>query len=155
MGVQRLLQQQAPLKQLREDGGVRLLDEHIGPGRSLHKAAFGVDQLHKGQAFASADAGVILTKGGGNVHNAGAVRQGNIVIRHYVPGFFRVVAQVPQRLIGHAQKGLPLHEGLVLHLGALLFRKQGGDQLRGHDHRVPVQGEAAVLLLCVHAKRHV
>ncbi len=155
MGVQRALQQQTPLLKIRQDQRVSLLNEGALPRRARDKMALGVHQLHKGQASRPPDAGVILTKGGGNVHDAGAIRQRHIIIRHHIPGLFRWCHQSPQRLIFHAQQGLALHEGFVGHLLALFLRKQGGNKRGGHDHGVAVQGEATVFLLGVHAQRHV
>ena len=76
--------QQAPLLQILEDHGVRLLYEYAFPtGISGHVALF-VHQLHEGQIIFPAHLGIVLTKGGGDMNDTGTVFHGYIGIADHI-----------------------------------------------------------------------
>ena len=146
--------------QLLQDDGIGLLDEGALPGGLLAHLALGRDQLEHGDVVVAAHARVILTEGGGDVHDAGTVGHGDVAVGDDLPGVARVghVAQcshleVEQRLIFDAHQRTAGEGGLVGNLNALAQNLL--DQRVAHDDGAALVVELRVGLVGVDAQRHV
>ena len=144
--------EQAPLLQVLEDQGVGVFAEGAGPlGLSGH-LPFAVHQLHQGQAVLPAHLGVVLTEGRGDVYNARAVCQGDVVVAHHVPALLLGADEVEQGLVL-----LALQVGALIRLqdGVLPLPQHGVAQGGGQVVGLPLGGDLHVVLIGVDAQRHV
>ena len=155
VGVQLFFVQQAPLLQILDDLGVGLLHEQAGPGGALIHAALGVHQLHKGQVVFPAHPGVVLAESRGDVHDAGAVLHGDVIVGHHPPGRLFGLHKAVERLIFHAGER-PAGEGLGdFGLLGVFLAQDLGHQGPGHDEGLALQAELHIFGVRVHAQAHV
>ena len=142
--------EQLPFFQVVQHHRVGLLHEHARPLGFRHHATLGVHQIDEGNTVLLADPVIVLTKGGGNVNNAGAVFHGNVVIRNDHPclAAFRLHKAI-QGLVGAAYQILALHFGKH---GDFLALEDLLHQCLGHDEVFPFAGELAIHCSGIHAQ---
>ena len=150
----RRAEQKPALAQVCQHLFVGILAEDTGPFGLFCHFALGVHKLHKGQAIAAAHLRVVLAKGGRNVHNAGAVRQGDIIGTGDIPAFFLRAYKIEQRGI-FAEFQVFAHIALQYIVGALAQHgvgQGGGQVIYG---AVLVHAHLHIFLGRVHAQRNV
>ena len=146
-------EQQAAVLQVLKDQRIRVLDEGAGPGRPLDKPALGVHQVHEGQAVLAAYPVVVLTEGGGDMHDARAVLHGDVVVADHIPGLFIRFGEAVKRLVLRA---LQLGTGELRLKGEFLAVKYLLAKRLRHDVLFPVRrGKAAVGIAGIHAQGQV
>ena len=150
-------QEQFALAQVLNDLFVDLLGAFTRPGRAFHELALRIHQLYEGKLVVTAHARVVLTEGGGDVHDAGTVGQSDVVIADHVPALFAGIGdalEAVERLVGRAAELGALHgfEHLTL---VRLLAKDGVQKRLRHDVGLAVQLELAIVLMRVDAQGHV
>ena len=145
-------EQQAPFLQILQDQGIRILDEGAGPVRSFHEPALGVHQVHEGQPVLPAYPVVVLAVGRRDVHDAGAVLHGNVVVAYHEPGLLVRLLEPEQGFVFHSLQALAgeLLQDLNLPVTKDLLR-----QGPGHDVGLALSLQPAVGVLRVHAQGQV
>ena len=145
-------EQQAPLIQILQDFLVGVLAEHAGPLGFTGHLALAVHQLHQGQAVLAAHLGVVLTKGRGDVHHAGAVGESDVIVAHHVPALLLGADKVEQGLVL-----LALQIGALVSLqdGVLPLAQDGVAQGGGQVVGLPLALHLYIVLGGVDAQRHV
>ncbi len=107
--VRHLGQQQATGREVGDDAGVGVFDEHLSPGLDLgDEASGGVDRIDHRQVVVDPDAHVVFAEGRRDVHDAGAVANRDVAVADHIPGapvgrhepVGRFVLEVQQRAAG-------------------------------------------------------
>ena len=145
-------EQQAPLLQILQNGGVRVLAEGARPFGFGGHFSLAVHQLHQGQAVFSAHLGVVLAEGRGNMNHAGAVCQGHVIVAHHVPALFLGAYKIEQGLIFLV---LQVRALVLLQNFILAFSQHGIAQGPGQIIGFSLGGNLYIVLPGVDAQRHV
>ena len=150
-------QEQPAPAQVLDDLFVDLLGALARPRRAFHELALRIHQLYEGKLVVTAHARVVLAERRGDVHDAGAVGQRDIVVADHIPALFAGIGdalEAVERLVGRAAKLGALHG--FEHLALMrLFAKDGVQQRLRQDVGLPIQLELAVVLMRVDAQGHV
>ena len=147
-------EQQSPLLQIVQHQLVRVLDEHARPLGVGGHAALRVHEVHEGDVVFPADAVIVLTKGGSDMHDAGAVGHGDVIVADHAPGGLVQLAhgEVEQGLVFHALQVDAGHFRVILHF---LAAENGGDQRLAHDVMLALHRDAAVGVMRIDAQGQV
>ena len=146
--------QQAPLLQILQHQLVRVLDEHAGPLGIGGHAALRVHEIDKGNVVLAADAVIVLTKGGSDMHDAGAVGHGDVIVADDAPGGLVQLAhgEVEQGLVLHALQFRAGHFRVDLYFLAAENRR---DQGLAHNVVLALHRDAAIGIAGIDAQRQV
>ena len=149
-------EQQAAGFQIGQNHRIGVLHKGAGPGGALHKFALGVHQVDKGHVVGLAHAVVVLAVGRGDMHDAGAVLHGHVVVADHEPGLLVGLHKAIEGLVFHAAQVVAdhlghdlgllalqylFHQGLGHDIGAALVRLNAAIGLMGIDAQGQVAGQ--------------
>ena len=145
--------QQTAGLQVGQDHGIGVLHEGAGPGGAFHKFTLGVHQIHEGHVVGLAHAVVVLAVGRGDMHDAGAVLHGHIVVADHEPGLLVRLHKAIEGLVFHAAQVVADHFAYDL---GLLTLQHFFHQRLGHDVGAALVGfDAAIGLMGIDAQGQV